>query len=151
MKLPLTGGCQCGRLRYEIAEAPRLTYACHCRDCQRMTGSAFSMAIVTTEAAVRLSGAEPRLIQRTADSGRTANRWVCPECGSWICSGAKPGSAPPHALRVVRAGTLDDTSWLEPTVHFFTRSKQPWIMLPDGARSFDLQPADIVSFLSSAP
>src|SRR5690348_10755436 len=117
MNLPLTGGCQCGKLRYEITEAPRMTYACHCRDCQRMTGSAFSMAVIVPERAFRLSGAEPRPIARIADSGRTAIRWVCPECGSWICSGSKPGTAPPDELRRVRAGTLDDTSWVRPSLH----------------------------------
>ena len=150
MMLPQTGGCQCGAVRYEITEAPRLTYACHCRDCQRMTGSAFSMAVVGAERAFRLAGPEPRLIQRLADSGRTANRWVCPECGSWICSGPKPGTAAPDALRRVRAGTLDDTSWLRPTLHYFTRSKQPWIVLPTGVHCSETQPADITPFLSPA-
>jgi hypothetical protein len=142
MRLPQSGGCQCGRLRYDITEVPRAVYACHCRDCQRITGSAFSMAIVVSEGAFRLTGIEPRLIQRIAESGRTVKRWVCPECGSWICSGPKPGSANADMLRRVRAGTLDDTSWLHPTAHFFTRSKQPWITLPEGCPSFETQPDD---------
>ncbi|HLY44098.1 MAG TPA: GFA family protein [Stellaceae bacterium] len=150
MKLPQTGGCQCGKLRYEITEMPRLTYACHCRDCQRMTGSAFSMAVVVSDAAFRLSGAEPRPIERIADSGRTAIRWVCPECGSWICSGPKPGTAPPDTLRRVRAGTLDDTSWPHPTLHYFARSKQAWIVLPEGGHSFETQPEDLTPFLAPA-
>ena len=149
MKLPQTGGCNCSKLRYEITEAPRLTYACHCVDCQRMTGSAFSMAVVVSEGVFRLSGTEPRAIQRTADSGRVTNRWVCPECGSWISSGAKPGSATSGTPRVVRAGTLDDTSWLRPTVHFWTRSKQSWIVLPEGSRSFETQPDNLLRFFAS--
>ena len=56
MKLPQTGGCQCGKIRYEITEAPTLVYTCHCRDCQRLTSSAFSLGIVVTEAGFRLSG-----------------------------------------------------------------------------------------------
>ena len=142
MKLPQGGGCQCGALRYEITQAPHLTYACHCTDCQRITSSAFSMAIVLADSGFRLTKGEPRLIQRTADSGRTTSRWVCPDCGSWVCSGSKPGTAPPDARRVVRAGTLDDTSWLRPTAHFWTRSKQPWIVLPEGSRSFETQPSE---------
>ncbi len=136
MKLPQTGGCQCGRIRYEITEIPKLIYTCHCTDCQRLTSSAFSMAIVVADEAFRLTGAEPRPIQRTADSGRVTTRWVCPECGSWLC-----GSATPDGLRRVRSGTLDDTSWLRPTVHFWTRSKQPWITLPEGDQYFETQPA----------
>src|SRR5271166_3995125 len=149
MTLPLTGGCQCGALRYEITEAPRLTYACHCTDCQRMTSSAFSMAIVVSEIAFRLTKGEPRSIQRTADSGHVTTRWVCPDCGSWICGAPRASSATPGAVRAVRAGTLDDTSWLRPMAHFWTRSKQPWVALPESSRSFETQPADLVGFFAS--
>jgi hypothetical protein len=134
MELPQAGGCQCGAIRYEISEAPRLVYACHCTDCQRLTSSAFSMGIVVAVTAFRLSGIEPRLLQRTADSGRVNIRLVCPECGTWICGMPRDG------VHRVRAGTLDDTSWLRPTRHTWTRSKQPWITLPDGDEVFEKQP-----------
>jgi hypothetical protein len=65
MKLPQTGGCLCGKIGYEITEAPQLVYPCHCVDCQRLTSSAFSMAIVVTDMAFRIAGIEPRAIQRT--------------------------------------------------------------------------------------
>src|SRR5215831_1979579 len=109
MKLPQTGGCQCGKIRYEITEEPRSVYTCHCLDCQRLTGSAFSLGIVVPEKGFRLTGVEPRRLQRTADSGRVNTRLVCPECGSWICGMQRDG-----VVRV-RGGTLDDTSWLRPT------------------------------------
>jgi len=64
MKLPQTGGCQCGAIRYEITEAPQLVYTCHCTDCQRLTSSAFSMAIVVNDGAFRFTGIKPRAIQR---------------------------------------------------------------------------------------
>jgi hypothetical protein len=67
MKLPQTGGCQCGALRYEITEAPRMVYSCHCTDCQRLTSSAFSMAVVVAAEAFRLTIGEPRPLQKTAD------------------------------------------------------------------------------------
>jgi hypothetical protein len=149
MQLPQTGGCQCGKLRYEIAEAPRVVYACHCRDCQRMTGTAFSLGIVVTEGMFRLSGPEPRRIERLADSERMTVRWVCPECGGWVCSGPKPGTAPPDAARNLRAGTLDDTSWLHPTVHIWTRSKQPWVVLPEGSETFETQPGNLVEYFAA--
>jgi hypothetical protein len=69
MKLPQTGGCQCGALRYEITQAPQLVYTCHCTDCQRITSSAFSMALVLPAEAFQLFKGEPQEIQRTADSG----------------------------------------------------------------------------------
>jgi hypothetical protein len=146
MKLPQTGGCQCAALRYEITEAPRMVSTCHCTDCQRLTSSAFSMAVVVAADAFRLTSGEPRPLQKTADSGRVTTRWVCPECGSWVCRAPTPGST----IRNVRGGTLDDTSWLRPTVHFWTRSKQPWVVLPEGDRSFETQPADMMGFIYPA-
>jgi hypothetical protein len=137
MKLPQTGGCLCGKIRYEISDVPQLIYTCHCTDCQRLTGSAFSIAIAVSDRAFHLMGVEPRLLHATADSGRVKTRWVCPECGCWICG----ASSSDEGLRRVRSGTLDDTSWLRPTVHFWTRSKQPWIALPEGDQIFETQPA----------
>src|SRR5580700_6087004 len=98
MKLPQTGGCLCGKIRYEITEKPQLIYTCHCKDCQRLTSSAFSMAIVVADGAFHLIGIEPRLIQSTADSGHVKTRWICPECGCWICG----ASSADNGLRRVR-------------------------------------------------
>ena len=145
MKLPQTGGCQCGAIRYEITQGPQMVYSCHCTDCQAMTSSAFSMALVLPAESFRLVTGKPKAVQHTADSGRASIWWVCPECGSWICAGPRPVST----VRNVRAGTLDDTSWLRPTVHFWTRSKQPWIALPEGGRNFETQPEDLMGFFYS--
>ena len=126
MKLPQSGGCQCGAIRYEITEAPQSVYTCHCRDCQRLTSSAFSVGVVVPEKALRLTGTEPRQLQRTADSGRVNTRLVCPQCGSWICG------LPRDGVHRVRAGTLDDTSWVRPTRHIWASRKQPWINFSRG-------------------
>lgn len=134
MKLPQTGGCQCGHIRYEITEAPSLVYTCHCTDCQRLTSSAFSMGVVLTEAGFRLTAGEPRALQRRADSGRVNTRLVCPDCGSWIYGQPRDG------LVRIRAGTLDDTSWLRPTRHIWTRSKQSWVSFAEGDEIFAAQP-----------
>jgi hypothetical protein len=134
MKLPQTGGCLCGKIRYEISEAPRLVYTCHCTECQRLTSSAFSIALAV--AGFRLTGDKPRPLESIADSGRVKIRWVCPVCGCWLFSTGKPGDG----LYRVRAGTLDDTSWLRPTMHFWTRSKQRWITLPGDDQTFETQP-----------
>ena len=152
MKLPQTGGCLCGALRYEVTRTPMAAYTCHCTHCQRLTSSAFSTAIVVAAEAFRLTGAaDPRPLRRTADSGRTATRWLCPECCTWLCSGPKPDTAAaPDSLVFLRAGTLDDTSWLRPTVHFWTRSAQPWVVLPEGGTRFETQPADYAAWLRSA-
>ena len=148
MTLPLTGGCLCGALRYEISEAPTAVYTCHCTDCQQLTSSAFSLAITVRDGAFRLTKGEPRLLQKIADSGRVVTRWVCAECGCWLTSSPQPGTAPGETIRRVRAGTLDDTSWLKPTAHFWTRSKQPWVTLPEGSEVFATQP-DLEQFFES--
>jgi hypothetical protein len=99
-----------------------------------LTSSAFSMGVIVAENGFRLSGVEPRSLQRLADSGRTSTRWVCPECGSWIAGPARDG------VHRVRAGTLDDTSWRRRTRHIWTRSKQPWVEFAEGAEVFEKQP-----------
>ena len=137
MRLPQIGGCLCGALRYEITRPPSLAYTCHCRDCQRLTGSAFATAIVVATEAFALVGPEPRALHRIADSGRILTRWVCPTCGVWVCGIPRPGS-----VVIVRAGTLDDTSWVRPTTHFWTRSAHPWVTLPEGGTRFETQPED---------
>jgi hypothetical protein len=129
-------------IRYEVSEAPQLVYTCHCTECQRLTGSAFSMALVVAADAFHLSGTEPRPFFRKADSGRTVTRWVCPDCGTWVWSGPRLDPATRDALRV-RAGTLDDTSWLRPTAHLWTRSAQPWVVLPEEDQRFETQPEDL--------
>ncbi len=134
MKLPQTGGCQCGAIRYEISGAPQLVYTCHCRDCQRLTSSAFSMGLVVAENAFSMTGVEPRSLQWLADSGRTNTRLVCPNCGTWIAG------LPRDGVVRVRGGTLDDTSWLRPTRHIWTSRKQPWVTFPEGDEVFEVQP-----------
>jgi hypothetical protein len=142
MKLPLMGGCICGAIRYEIGVAPIMVYACHCTDCQRITSSAFSIGMVVPEKAFRVSGKDARSVPGGVTAGgRIKSRWTCPDCGTWLFGNARPGTDHPDLVRIVRGGTLDDTAWLKPTAHFWTRSKQPWITLPIGATVYETQPA----------
>src|SRR3569833_26896 len=98
---------------------PLLTYTCHCAACQKLTSSAFSSALVLSADGCRFNDGETRAFRRTADSGRTITWWVCVACGTWICNEVKPGFAPPGTNFRLRAGTLDDTSWFRPRVHFW--------------------------------
>ena len=136
MILPQTGGCQCGKIRYEITKAPQLVYTCHCRDCQRITGSAFSLGVALPQAAFCITAGEPRALQRVPDSGRLNTRFVCPDCACWVYSRPRGG-----VVRI-RAGTLDDTSWLQPTRHIWTRSKQAWITFAESDETFEGQPPE---------
>ena len=136
MELPLIGGCQCGKIRYEITEVPQLVYTCHCTDCQRITSSAFSLGVALPDVAVRLTAGEQGAIERVPDSGRLNTRFVCSGCASWVCS------LPWGDGMCVRAGTLDDTSWLRPTRHIWSRSKQPRVTFANGDEIFDGQPSE---------
>jgi hypothetical protein len=102
-------------------------------DCQRLTSSAFSLGVVVPEQGFRLSGVEPRRLERTADSGRVNVRLVCPECGSWICG------LPRDGMIRLRGGSLDDTSWLRPTRHIWIRRKQTWVTIPQEDEVFEGQ------------
>jgi hypothetical protein len=113
-------------------------YVCHCTDCQSLSGAAFAMGVVIPAAAFTLTGS-PRLVPRILGSGMIGNRWICPECGIWICGGSRLDVVAPEK-RVVRGGTLDDTSWLKPTTHYWTRSAQPWIIFPEGVTIHETQP-----------
>ena len=136
-----------GRLRVQrdplqITQAPVIVYTCHCTDCQRITSSAFSLGMVIPDESFRLTGKAARA---AAGGGLTAgdrvkSRWTCPDCGIWLYGNPRPGTRYPGMVRVVRGGTLDDTSWLRLTVHFWTRSKQPWVVVPEGATLYEMQP-----------
>ena len=136
MKLPQTGGCHCGTVRFEFTEQPMLVYTCHCTDCQHITSSAFSVGVALAETAFRLTSGAPRALQRIPDSGRVNTRFICPDCACWVFSQPRGG-----VVRV-RAGSLDDTSWLRPTRHIWTRSKQSWVVLGASDEIFEGQPTE---------
>jgi hypothetical protein len=130
----LEGGCSCGAVRYRLKTAPMFVHCCHCRDCQRQTGSAFVLnALIETDRIEQLSGSLEQVSMPT-DSGRPHIIYRCPVCqiALWSDYGGRPG------LRFVRVGTLDDASALPPDVHIFTRSKLPWVGLPKEVPAFEV-------------
>jgi len=134
--MPLTGGCQCGRLRYRVSAAPLAFYLCHCSECQRQTSSAFGESLRLARQGLEVSG-EASLFERTAESGARREGWFCPSCGVRIWHGTK--GSPEINLK---AGTLDDTSWLIPSAHIWARSRQPFVSIDDGALVYEGQPGD---------
>jgi hypothetical protein len=124
-----TGACQCGKVRYSIRGGASRLNICHCRDCQRQSGSAFGMSLIIEPTAFRLEAGQLKEFQTTADSGRRKTCAFCPDCGVRIYNATS-------ALMAVKAGTLDDTSQLEPHAHYWTISRQPWTVLPDGIPCF---------------
>jgi hypothetical protein len=132
MDVPFFGGCACGAVRYECSAAPVAMVNCHCRDCQRAGGAGFSPTVVVPAAAFRLLGAEPKRHSTTAESGHTAHRAFCGECGSPLFA-----SSPARSDFIgIRAGSLDDPSWFEPQVEVWTASAQPWDRLRAGVPHF---------------
>ena len=132
MTLPQHGGCFCRAVRYTLNQAPNRTFTCHCMQCQHMSGSAFSIALTVPAEAFEIQGGDLRAVPLTADSGRERTNWICAQCGTWITAGSDPRLPPTKPNRMALGGTLDDTSWLKPTAHYWTRTKQPWITLPAG-------------------
>jgi hypothetical protein len=129
----LEGGCACGAVRYRLASAPMFVHCCHCLDCQRQTGSAFVLnALIETDRVEILSGS-PEPIAVPTESGRPHRIFRCSKCQTAVWS-EYGGVA---KLRFVRVGTLDTPSALAPDIHIYTRSKQPWVKLPDGVPSFE--------------
>jgi hypothetical protein len=135
MQLPLTGGCCCGGVRYEIRARPTALYCCHCKDCQRQTGSAYAMSMFVPRGAVAITAGAPKCWRRQADSGRFMRCWFCGDCGARLYNEPESRSD----VTVIKPGTLDDTSWLDPVGEIWTRSRQPWVPLPPGSPSFPEQ------------
>ena len=130
---PVEGGCDCGRIRYRMETGPLIVHCCHCRWCQRETGTAFALnALIEAERLTHLK-AEPELVATPSQSGRGQTIARCPDCRLAIWSNYA-GAGP--IIRFVRVGTLDTPDILKPQVHIYTLSKQPWVALPQDVPAF---------------
>jgi hypothetical protein len=128
-----TGGCLCGAVRYECAGPPVMAGACHCRDCQRNTGSAFATLMIFRKQTVRATGEGLARFTHKGGSGRSVARHFCRQCGSTVF--AEYDVTPD--FRVVMAGTLDDPSVIQPQWNIYTASKQPWVELSPHMKTFE--------------
>jgi hypothetical protein len=127
--MAMTGTCLCGDIKYEIESAPAMTGVCHCKNCQRQTGSAFSTIAGVPVTEFRFTSGEPKLYQDSDTlSGNTVERYFCANCGSPIYS-AIPGQ--PDTL-FVKSGTMDDTAGFSPQFHVWCDTKQDWVTLEEG-------------------
>jgi hypothetical protein len=126
------GGCSCGVVRYRLTSEPLFTHCCHCLNCQRQTGSAFVINLLIETDRLEILSGEPQPVDVPRTKG-TQRIWRCPTCQIALFSQyTRPD------VRFVRAGTLDDPSLVSPDVHIFTRSKLPWIVLPESVPAFDV-------------
>jgi hypothetical protein len=129
MPQALVGDCQCGEVRYRLESEPLELTVCHCRECQRQSGSAFGMSLAIPAEAFKLLSGSLRFFEVVCDSGRTKSCAFCPNCGTRIYHRTEAGIS-------IKAGTLDDTSRLRPTAHYWTGRKQPWVAISDEVRRF---------------
>jgi len=123
------GGCTCGAVRYRLSSEPLFVHCCHCRWCQRETGSAFAINVLIEADRTETLGARPELVHTPSASGRGQKIARCPECRVAVWSNY-PGLD--NLVNFIRVGTLDDPDRLPPDIHIYTMSKQPWVIIPSG-------------------
>jgi hypothetical protein len=128
----ISGSCLCGAVRYECNAEPLGTAICHCTHCQKVSGSAFSVNIVVPAPSVNWQGQSPASYTDKGESGKSLSRKFCRNCGSSLATEAE---ALPGAI-IIKAGTLDDKSWIKPNTHIWTQSAQPWVRIEPGATTF---------------
>jgi hypothetical protein len=143
--LPASGGCACGAIRYELREEPLTLYACHCGDCQTQSGSAFSLSAFVKRAAIVITRGETRSWRRRAESGRMMTCHFCPDCGTRLWN--DPDRLPD--MTVLKPGTLDDTRWLRPIGHVWTKSALPGTAFAPGEILYDEQPPDLSKLIEA--
>ena len=135
MVAPFEGGCLCGAVRYESASEPLAVMECHCRDCQYASGGASSVAVVIPAGAFKLTKGTPKRFGSKGDSGADVYRSFCGDCGSPLFS-----EPPGGTIMVVKAGSLDDPSWLKIGGALYVSSAQPWAHIDRSLPAFDKMP-----------
>jgi hypothetical protein len=128
----ISGGCLCGAMRYECSAQPLGTAICHCTHCQKVSGSAFSVNVVVPAPSLTWQGQSLASYADKGESGKPVSRKFCRNCGSSL---AIETEALPGAI-IIKAGTLDDKSWLKPNYHLWTNSAQPWVRIEPDAKTF---------------
>jgi hypothetical protein len=127
--MELKGGCLCGAVRYTARAEPVILGICHCRDCQKFTGSAFGFLVGVPRIAFEIDGVVKRFA-KPADSGKPIVRLFCPECGSSVAEelASQPG------LVLINGGTLDDPTAVIPATEIYCDRMLPWVQLGDMQR-----------------
>ena|SRR5690242_1811300 len=127
-----SGGCTCRAVRYELTRTPLIVHCCHCRWCQRETGSAFVLNALIESRHLALRAGQPERVPTPSNSGKGQSIARCPVCrvALWSHYGGF------DVISFVRVGSLDAPDRCPPDVHIYTESKQPWVIIPPGARAF---------------
>jgi len=139
MRPPYTGQCLCGATQYRVSEEPIMVYACHCTDCQKRSGASFGLSVWVPLAAIEVTKGSTEARTTSSAEGKVQQIRQCGRCYTRLWT--EPPKRP--TVGIVRGGTLDDTSWLQPVAHIWTRSAQPWFVFPEGVRRYEVQPASM--------
>jgi hypothetical protein len=133
--MKIGGGCLCGQVRYSADAEPAFVGVCHCKNCQKHSGSAFAIVAALPRPALAVTGS-PKTYDDRGDSGQILHRHFCPDCGSSLFDEADlmPGVA------MILTGTLDDSDWVKPAMEIFCDSKQPWVSLGGDQHRFPKMP-----------
>ncbi|SMQ67263.1 Uncharacterized conserved protein [Devosia lucknowensis] len=134
-EFPVDGGCSCGAVRYRLKAAPLSVYNCHCKDCQRYSGAAWSISMIVREGDFERVSGETETYDRKADSGNVIVMHFCAACHTWLWN-----DPPLPGIKVLRAGSLDRMDWTRPVGNIWTDSKTAWV---------DIDPA-LVNFTKGA-
>ena len=145
MPAPFTGRCLCEAIHFRVTEEPLTVYACHCTDCQKRSGSALGLSMWVKRAAIEVTRGEVTLHSSLNARGEPRRAKICGQCGVRMWS--EPPKYPDYA--VMRPGILDDRSWVRPIAHIWTRSAQPWVVIPPGSLTFEGQPADPLTLINA--
>jgi hypothetical protein len=125
----ISGHCLCGAVTYSADTEPMMVAMCHCEDCQRQSGAPFSLNVAVDRSALTIAGESMKTYETIgSDSGQPRERIFCSTCGSPIVSILAEAAD----MAFIKAGTLDDTSWLAPELEVFTDSAHPWVHAEDG-------------------
>lgn len=134
----LSGGCQCGAVRYESSGYSRTLYVCHCTECRKQSASAFGMSLVVQRSALHVTKGTPQFWTRRADSGRRIRCAFCPDCGSRLWHEREGISE----TVTIKAGSLDDPLDMRSAVHIWTSHKLPGVVIPEDALQYPQEPPD---------
>jgi len=134
ISFPVTGGCACKAVRYQLEAAPLVIHCCHCRWCQRETGTAFALNAMIETSKVKCLGEQPQIVHTPSESGKGQKYARCSTCNLAVWSNYGDSG---DLIRFIRVGTLDNPDQFPPNVHIFTSSKQPWVLLGDRIPVFE--------------
>ncbi|MCB6182062.1 GFA family protein [Leeia sp. TBRC 13508] len=139
------GQCQCGDIQYKVTGEALTLFACHCTECQKQSSSAFGMGLWVEQESVEISGKDLKSWTRKLPSGREMECLFCPTCGSRLFHHGKGQ----EDLISIKAGTLNQTNQLQPVAHIWTKSKQPWVQLPDNVLQYPENPENFADMIDA--